>query len=51
MVGSRKAPARLIERSKIVLLASKGKSNIEIAKQLGVSAHKAGRWRNRYASG
>jgi len=48
-VSSRKAPIRLIERSKIVLLASKGKSNIEIAGLLEISAHKAGRWRNRYA--
>lgn len=48
-VRSRKAPIRLIERSNIVLLASKGKSNIEIAEQLKISAHKAGRWRNRYA--
>ena len=49
-VASRKAPTGLIERSEIVLLASTGKSNIDIAKQLGVSAHKAGRWRNRYAA-
>ncbi len=48
-IWSRKTPMRLIERSKIILLAAAGVSNIEIAKQLGISAHKAGRWRNRYA--
>ena len=48
-IRSRRASARLIERSKIVLMASRGKSNIEIAEQLKITAHKAGRWRNRYA--
>ena len=48
-VRSRKTPIRLIERSKIILLAAEGLSNIEIAEQLGISAHKVGRWRNRYA--
>lgn len=48
-IRSRKAPARLIERSKIVLMASRGRSNIEIAKELEITAHKVGRWRNRYA--
>lgn len=48
-VRSRKAPVRLIERAKIVLLASEGKNNIDIAEALEISAHKAGRWRNRYA--
>lgn len=48
-VNSRKAPIRLVERSKIVLLASKGHTNIEIAEQLQISEHKVGRWRNRYA--
>ena len=49
IVNSRKASQRLIERSKIVLLAAKGKNNNDIAEQLAISAHKAGRWRNRYA--
>ncbi|MBL3591379.1 MAG: IS630 family transposase [gamma proteobacterium endosymbiont of Lamellibrachia anaximandri] len=48
-VRSRKTSIRLIERSKIILLAADGLSNIEIAEQLDISAHKAGRWRNRYA--
>ena len=49
-IRSRKAPARLIERSKIVLLASRGHSNIDIAEELKITAHKVGRWRNRYAA-
>jgi len=46
---SRKTSIRLIERSKIILFAAEGLSNIEIAEKLDISAHKAGRWRNRYA--
>ncbi|MCP4993402.1 MAG: IS630 family transposase [Gammaproteobacteria bacterium] len=48
-VRSRKTPIRLIERSKILLLAAEGLPNIEIAENLGITAHKVGRWRNRYA--
>ncbi|RDH93707.1 MAG: hypothetical protein DIZ77_04930, partial [endosymbiont of Seepiophila jonesi] len=40
-VRSRKISIRLIERSKIILLAADGLSNIEIAEQLDISAHKA----------
>jgi len=40
---------RLAERSKIVLLADDGLQDIEIAKELGISRQKAGRWRKRYA--
>lgn len=42
-------PARLKERLSIVLLADEGLSNGEIADLLPISAHKAGRWRNRFA--
>jgi transposase len=42
-------PIGLIERSRIVLLASAGHSNVDIAKLLQISQHKVGRWRNRYA--
>ena len=48
-IRSRKTSIRLIERSKIILLAAEGLTNIEIAEQLEISAHKVGRWRNRYA--
>jgi transposase len=48
-IRSRRASVRLVERSKIVLMASQGHSNREIAEQLQMSEHKVGRWRNRYA--
>ena len=48
-VRSGKTPVRLLERSRIVLLAAEGKSNREIAQSMGVTEHKVGRWRNRYA--
>jgi DNA-binding NarL/FixJ family response regulator len=46
---SAKASVRLKERLSIVLLAADGLNNGEIAKQLPVSAHMAGRWRKRFA--
>ena len=39
---------RLIERSRIVLLASQGKPNYKIAEALGIDVNKVGRWRNRF---
>lgn len=46
---SGKTSARMRERLSIVLLADDGLSNGEIAQKMPVSAHKAGRWRNRFA--
>lgn len=46
---SGKTPVRLQERLGIVLLANAGLTNGEIAERLSVSAHKVGRWRNRFA--
>jgi len=46
---SRKTPVRLLERSKIVLLAAQGIPNYQIAETLGMNVNKVGRWRNRYA--
>lgn len=46
---SGKTPGRLKERLSIILLADEGLSNGEIAQLMPVSAHKAGRWRNRFA--
>jgi transposase len=40
---------RLGERCRIVLLAAEGKTNQQIAQEVGVSPHKAGRWRTRFA--
>jgi transposase len=42
---------RLIERSKILLLADEGMNSQGIARELGISENKVGRWRNRYAEG
>jgi transposase len=46
---SGKTSVRLKERLSIVLLADKGLTNGEISERLSISAHKVGRWRNRYA--
>jgi transposase len=45
---SGRVAARLVERSKIVLLASEGLENQEIGARLGISRQKVGRWRDRY---
>ena len=44
----RTTPIRLVERSKIVLLASQGQPNYKIAQKLGIDVNKVGRWRNRF---
>lgn len=46
--NSRSAPHRLVERSKLILLASQGKENRVIAEELGISAETVGVWRNRF---
>jgi transposase len=38
----------VVERARIVLLAAAGKQDKEIAAELGITAHKAARWRNRF---
>lgn len=48
IVRSRKLPARLVERSRIVLLAAAGKQNKQIAAKLNMTPEKAARWRKRY---
>ena len=45
---ARSLPLRLVERARIVLLAAAGKQDMEIATDLGITAHKAARWRNRF---
>lgn len=44
----RSVAARLVERSKIVLLAAKGKQDSEIAAALSIPQQKAARWRKRF---
>jgi transposase len=46
---SRKTPVRLLERSKIILLAADGIPNYQIATTLKIDVNKIGRWRNRFA--
>jgi len=45
---ARSLPARLVERSRIVLLAADGKQDLEIAAEIGISNQKAARWRKRF---
>ena len=45
---SRSVSVRLAERSQIILLAGAGMTNEEIGEELGITRHKAGRWRKRY---
>lgn len=46
---SRKTSVRLLERSKIILLAAEELPNYRIAKKLAIGVNKIGRWRNRFA--
>jgi len=48
IVRSRKLPARLVERSRIVLLAAAGKQHKQIAVELKLTPQKVARWRKRY---
>src|SRR5215212_8767959 len=43
------APAALVRRAKILLLAAEGVSNTEIAERLGISRPTVIAWRSRYA--
>jgi transposase len=45
---ARSLPARLVERSRIILLAAAGKQDQEIAAALGITPKKAARWRARF---
>lgn len=47
-IRSSTAPVRDVLRSRIVLLAAQGKSNQEIAVQLGVHRHSVALWRQRF---
>jgi len=45
----RSTPVRLMERARMVLAASEGALNKDIAQHLGVPPNKVGRWRRRFA--
>src|SRR5271170_3825351 len=46
----RSTQARLVLRAKVILAASEGKANDEIAEELGTDAGFVGRWRRRFAA-
>lgn len=48
-LSSRSVPLRLVERSRIVLLAAEGMENKAIAQRLNMAPNKVGKWRNRFA--
>jgi transposase len=47
-VRGRSLPARLVERSRIVLLADDGACDSDIAAALNITPHKAALWRSRF---
>lgn len=47
-VRGRSLPARVVERSRIVLLAAAGRRDSDIAAALNITPHKAARWRARF---
>jgi transposase len=48
VVRSRMSPVRLVQRSRIVLMAAEGKTHDEIAAAVGVTRQLAARWRERF---
>ena len=49
IVRSKLSSVRLVQRARIVLLASEGKQNKDIAQALGVGRVQVSRWRKRYS--
>ena len=48
LVGARTAPARTVQRARIVLLSAQGLAAVEIAERVGCSQQTVGLWRRRY---
>jgi putative transposase len=48
MASSRSLPAGLVTRVRIVLLSASGKTNLQIARQLGLTNATVGKWRRRF---
>ena len=46
--NSRSLPAGLVRRAKIILLSASGKTNREVARQMGTSKVTVGVWRRRF---
>ena len=51
LAHSRKAPYREVERARLILLATAGWQNREIAAELKMTPEKVARWRDRYLKG
>jgi putative transposase len=49
LANSNSLPHHLVQRAKIVLKASQGKSNQEIAQEIGMDRSLVSKWRNRFA--
>src|ERR1700674_796564 len=48
MASSRSLPAGLVSRARIILLSASGKTNLQIARQLGLTNATVGKWRRRF---
>jgi putative transposase len=48
--GSRTLPKFLVQRAEAILLTAAGKTNVEIAKRVGLSRSNVGKWRRRFAA-
>ena len=48
LAKSRSLPSGLVSRARIILLSASGKTNMEIARQLGLTNATVGKWRQRF---
>src|SRR6202140_5281098 len=48
LASSRSLPAGLVMRARIILLSASGKTNLQIARQLGLTNATGGKWRQRF---
>jgi len=48
LASSRSLPAGLVMRARIILLSASGKTNLQIARQMGLTNATVGKWRQRF---
>src|SRR5438552_9998863 len=48
LASSRSLPAGLVSRARIILLSASGKTNMQIARQMGLTNATVGKWRRRF---
>ena len=48
LAGSRSLPAGLVRRARIILLSASGKTNMQIARRMGLTNATVGKWRRRF---